>query len=308
MDEFGIIARYFAPLASTPGALGLKDDAAIISARPGFDLVVTTDQIAAGTDFFAEDPAATVAQKALRVNLSDLAAKGATPEFYLLNLALPRPVQEEWLAEFVSGLGEDQQQFGISLLGGDTSATEGPLSISITAMGFVPEGRMVKRSGAKEGDAIYVTGTIGDSGGGLALFKGEGGHLNAADRAHLVNRYRVPQPPVTFGEKLCEIAHAGVDVSDGLIADLGHLALASGVRIVVEGERLPLSLALKALWGSDTAVRAATAGDDYQTAFAAPPNLSGPFTCIGHVSAGEGVSFVVDGKDVAMTKPGYRHF
>jgi len=308
MDEFGIIARYFAPLATTPGAFGLKDDAGIIPARTGFDLVVTTDQIAAGTDFFAEDPAGTVAQKALRVNLSDLAAKGARPEFYLLNLALPRPAREEWLAEFARGLADDQRQFGLSLLGGDTSAAEGPLSISVTAMGFVPEGRMVKRSGAKAGDAVYVTGTIGDSGGGLALLKGEAGHLSEADRAYLVNRYRVPQPPVTFGENLCEIAHASVDVSDGLIADLGHLALASGVGIVVEGERLPLSPALKALWGPNTVVRAASAGDDYQTAFAAPTNLGGAFSCIGHVSAGEGVSLAVNGKEIALPKPGYRHF
>src|SRR5690242_5799779 len=160
MDEFGIVARYFAPLATAPGAFGLKDDAAAISARPGFDLVVTTDQIAAGTDFFAGDPAGTVARKALRVNLSDLAAKGAKPEYYLLNLSLPRPAHEAWLADFSRGLLEEQRQFGISLLGGDTSATEGPLSISVTAMGFVPEGRMVTRGGAKVGDAVYVTGTI----------------------------------------------------------------------------------------------------------------------------------------------------
>ena len=308
MDEFGIIARHFAPLATAPGAFGLKDDAAAIPARPGFDLVVTTDQIAAGTDFFAEDPAGTVAQKALRVNLSDLAAKGARPEYYLLNLALPRPARDAWLAEFARGLGEDQRQFGISLLGGDTSATEGPLSISVTAMGFVPEGRMVKRSGAKAGDAVYVTGTIGDSGGGLALLKGEGKDLSETDRAYLVDRYRVPQPPVAFGYGLGDIAHAGVDVSDGLIADLGHLALASGVGIVVEGERVPLSPALKALWGAGALARAVAAGDDYQTAFAARPGLKGPFTCIGQVRAGEGVSFRVNDEEVVVPQPGYRHF
>ncbi|HEX4105602.1 MAG TPA: thiamine-phosphate kinase, partial [Rhizomicrobium sp.] len=170
MDEFGLIARYFAPLAKDPGALKLKDDAAFIPPRPGFDLVITTDQIAAGTDFFPHDPPASVAKKALRVNLSDLAAKGARPEFYLLALALPS-VREEWLKDFAAGLAEDQHEFGISLLGGDTSATEGPLSISVTAMGFVPHGQMVKRSAAKPGDAVYVTGTIGDSGGGLAIFK-----------------------------------------------------------------------------------------------------------------------------------------
>lgn len=308
MNEFDIIARYFAPLAISPGAFGLKDDAAIMRARPGFDLVVTTDQTAQGTDFFAEDPPGTVAQKALRVNLSDLAAKGAKPEYYLLNLALPRPVREAWLADFTRGLSEDQRQFGISLLGGDTSATDGPLSISITAMGFVPEGRMVKRSGAKVGDAVYVTGTIGDSGGGLALLKGEANNLDAADCAYLMNCYRVPRPPVSFGESLCDVAHAGADISDGLIADLGHIAAASGVGIVVEGERVPLSPALKALWGAGTLVRAVTAGDDYQTTFTAPAGLNGPFSCIGQVVAGEGVRLTVNGKMVTIPKPGYQHF
>jgi thiamine-monophosphate kinase len=308
MDEFDLIARYFAPLATVPGAFGLKDDAAIIPARPGFDLVITTDQIADGTDFFPEDPPHTIARKALRVNLSDLAAKGAKPEYYLLNLALPRPAREEWLTEFARGLLDDQLQFDISLLGGDTSATEGSLSISVTAMGFVPQGRMVRRSGAKPGDAVYVTGTIGDSGGGLALLKGEASGLSEADRTYLTDRYRVPRPPVTFGAGLCDIAHAGVDISDGLIADLEHLASASGVGIVVEGEKVPLSPALKALWGADTLVRAVAAGDDYQIAFTAPSGLRGPFTRIGQVRAGQGVSLSVKGEEVVIMQPGYRHF
>jgi len=308
MQEFDLIARYFAPLATAPEAFGLKDDAAIIRTRHGFDLVITTDQVAQGTDFFADDPPDAIAKKALRVNLSDLAAKGAKPEYYLLNLALPRSVREEWLAEFAHGLSEDQRQFGISLLGGDTSATEGPLSISITAMGFVPEGRMVKRSGAKVGDAVYVTGTIGDSGGGLALLRGEANDFGEADRAYLVNRYRLPHPPATFGTTLYDIAHAGVDVSDGLIADLGHLASASGVGIVVRGEQVPLSPALKALWGTDTLARAVVGGDDYQIAFTAPSGLSGPFTCIGQVQAGEGVSLRMNDEAVVIPQPGYRHF
>ena len=308
MDEFDLIARYFAPLATAPGAFGLKDDAAIISPRPGFDLVVTTDQIAAGTDFFTDDPPDTVAKKALRVNLSDLAAKGARPEYYLLNLALPRPAREDWLADFARGLVEDQRQFGVSLLGGDTSATDGPLSISVTAMGFVPEGRMVRRSGAKIGDAVYVTGTIGDSGGGLALLKGATIGLDETARASLVDRYRVPQPPVAFVQDLCAVAHASVDISDGLIADLGHIAQASCVRIVVQGEDVPLSPVLKALWGTDTLARAVAAGDDYQIAFTAPQGFDGPFTCIGQVEAGEGVSLIVNGHEVVIPQPGYRHF
>ncbi|HXR94966.1 MAG TPA: thiamine-phosphate kinase [Rhizomicrobium sp.] len=311
MDEFGIIARYFAPLAIDPGALKLKDDAAFLPPRPGFDLVITTDQIAAETDFFPHDPPATVAKKALRVNLSDLAAKGARPEFYLLTLAMPRPVREAWLQDFVAGLAEDKDQFGISLLGGDTSATDGPLSISITAFGFVPAGRMVKRSGARIGDAVYVTGTIGDSAGGLAIFKREKHRLSEAQRDYLTKRYQVPEPPVGFGaQSLVGLASAAIDISDGLIADLGHVAQASRVRIELEAEAIPRSDALRALWGdgADAILRAATAGDDYQIAFTAPPGLSGPFTCIGRVKAGEGVVVTVGGKEIAVPKSGYRHF
>jgi len=307
MDEFEIIARFFAPLAGE-GAFGLKDDVAILPQRPGHDLIVKTDAISQDIDFFAFDPPDTIARKALRVNLSDLAAKGGEPVGYLLNLSLPRTVREDWLAAFAAGLAADQKEFGISLLGGDTGATDGPLSIAVTAFGFVPSGKLVKRSSAQVGDAVYVTGTIGDSGGGLAIFKRESHSLSDADRDYLTGRYRVPEPPVTFAARLRDIAHASVDVSDGLIADLGHIASASGVRIVVEGERVPLSTSLKSLWGTDAVPRAVTAGDDYQTAFTAPPGLRGPFARIGAVEAGEGVSLTVAGHETAIAKPGYRHF
>jgi thiamine-monophosphate kinase len=307
MDEFGIISRYFAPLAGE-GAFGLKDDAALLPARAGHDLVVTTDTISEGVDFFAFDPSDAIAQKALRVNLSDLAAKGAQAAHYLLNLSLPHSVSESWLAGFAQGLARDQKTFAISLLGGDTGATDGPLSIALTAFGFVPNGTMVKRSGACVGDAVYVTGTIGDSGGGLAIFKREKYTLNEADRDHLIACYRVPQPPVEFAGALRAIAHASVDVSDGLIADLGHVAAASGVRIVVEGEAVPLSPPLRALWGNDALQRAVVAGDDYQIAFTAAPGLEGPFTCIGRVEAGEGVELLVAGRKTVLPSGGYRHF
>jgi len=307
MDEFDIIARYFAPLAGE-GAFGLTDDAAVIAPRPGFDLVVTTDQVAEGTDFFKHDPADTIARKALLVNLSDLAAKGAEPAHYLLNLSLPEGMTPQWLEAFASGLALEQKHWRLSLLGGDTSRTEGPLGIAITAFGFVPQGKMVRRSGAQAGDAVYVTGTIGDSGGGLAIFRREKHTLNESDRDHLIARYRVPQPPVQFAGPLREIAHASVDVSDGLIADLGHIASASAVRIVVEGEAVPLSPPLRALWGNAALLRAVTAGDDYQIAFTASPGLEGPFTRIGRVEAGEGVSLTLGGAAVALPRTGYRHF
>ncbi len=307
MDEFVIIARYFAPLAGE-GGFGLKDDAALLPARAGHDLVVTADTISEGTDFFASDPPDTIAQKALRVNLSDLVAKGAEPAHYLLSLILPHTVTHDWLAAFASGLARDQETFGISLLGGDTSAGEGPLSIAVTAFGFVPRGKMVKRGGARVGDAVYVTGTIGDSGGGLAIFKREKHTLSDSDRDHLIGRYRLPQPPVGFASRLRDLAHASVDISDGLIADLGHIASASGVRMVVEGAQVPLSQPLRAFWGANALLRAVTAGDDYQIAFTAPPGLSGPFTRIGHVETGEGVNLVIDGHVVEIPLTGYQHF
>jgi len=307
MDEFGIIAKFFAPLAAE-SAFGLKDDAAVLPLRPGYELVVTTDTISEGTDFFAFDPVDTVAQKALRVNLSDLAAKGAEPAYYLLNLTLPHTITEDWLTAFASGLARDQQTYGISLLGGDTGAGEGPLSVAVTAFGFVPEGKLVKRGGARVGDSIYVTGTIGDSGGGLAIFKREKHALSDADRDYLTMCYRLPRPPVAFAPSLHTIAHASVDVSDGLMADLGHIASTSGVRLVVEGERVPLSGPLRALWGEDALLRAVTSGDDYQIAFTAPPERTGPFTRIGRVEKGEGVGLTISGREVAIPKPGYRHF
>jgi len=307
MDEFGIISRYFAPLAGE-GAFGLKDDAALIAARPGFDLVVTTDAISEGTDFFAFDPANTIAQKALRVNLSDLAAKGAEPFAYLLNLSLPHSIAPDWLAAFAEGLGRDQHEFGVSLLGGDTGATDGPLSIAVTAFGYVPQGKMIRRAGARVGDAVYVTGSIGEAGGGLAIFKREKHSLSDGERDQLTACYRVPEPPVSFAADLRQIAHAAVDVSDGLIADLGHIASASAVCIVVEGEQVPLTVPLRALWGEHTLLRAVTAGDDYQIAFTAPPGLEGPFTRIGRVEEGEGVEFLIAGRKAELPSGGYRHF
>ena len=276
MDEFGIIARYFAPLAGE-GAFGLTDDVALLRQRPGHDLLVTTDAITEGVGFFVFDPSSSIARKALRVNLSDLVAKGAEPAYYLLNLSLPHTVTPDWLAGFAEGLAADQSEYGVTLLGGDTGATDGPLSIAVTAFGFVPSGKMVRRNGAQVGDDVYVTGRIGESGGGLAIFRRENHSLSDADRDSLIARYRVPEPPVSFAARLRDIAHASVDISDGLIADLGHIASASGVRIVVEGERVPLSSQLKALWSANTLLRAVTAGDDYQIAFTAPPNLTGPF-------------------------------
>ncbi len=311
--EFALIAELFAPLAGT-GAFGLKDDIAVISPAAGHELVVTTDTIIEGIDFFAGDPADTVAKKALRVNLSDLCAKGAKPRAYLLTLSLPVSVQMPWLRDFARGLEEDQKQCHVVLIGGDLSATPGPLAITIAAFGEAPTGKIVRRQGAHVGDNVYVTGTIGDSGAGLSIVQ-EGKHV-----PELIHRYRVPEPPLDFGPSLMGLASASLDVSDGLIADLGHLAEASGVGIDVEAGKIPLSQAVRELWGTAAPVRAATAGDDYQVAFTAPAHadtaiLKAAARCgvratrIGIVVADAGVRLLDDrGQAIPLECPGYQHF
>jgi thiamine-monophosphate kinase len=312
-SEFELIAELFAPLATAPGAFRLTDDVARVPSRRGCDLVVTTDAVVAGIDFFASDPPSAVAQKALRVNLSDLAAKGAEASGYLLTLLLPEEIGHRYLKDFCEGLRQDQNRFGLSLLGGDLSSTTGPLSISITAFGHVPTGHLARRCGAQAGDLVFVTGTIGDSGGGLALLNNPSLSNSAEVHALLTARYRLPEPRVAFAPTVRH-ASASIDVSDGLIADLGHIAEASGVCVIVEAQRIPRSPALAALWGdsNDAILRAATAGDDYEIAFTAsgPIDDAGtPVSCIGYVEKGAGVVLVDEnGGEIAVPRPGFRHF
>ncbi|MEJ0025802.1 MAG: thiamine-phosphate kinase [Rhizomicrobium sp.] len=316
LSEFDLIARFFAPLATSKAALGLKDDVALLPPRPGYDLVLTTDAILEGVDFFARDPPSAIARKVLRVNLSDLAAKGAAPLGYLLTLALPKSVDAEWLTAFARGLKADQRVFGITLLGGDMSSTPGPLTVSVTALGYVPKGKAILRGGARIGDRVFVTGTIGDSGGGLAALKAK------RREPFLIGRYRVPRPRMAFGRALRGLAHAALDVSDGLLADLGHIAEVSKVHIAVEAARVPLSTALRKAWGDgdDAILRAATAGDDYEIAFTAPATKRAAIlkaakaagtrvTEIGFVMQGRGAAFLgAGGKPLQVKKAGWEHF
>lgn len=322
LSEFALIAKLFAPLAKAEGAFDLTDDVARLSLSSGQELVVTVDAIVEGVHFFRSDPADLIARKALRVNLSDLAAKGAEPRHYLLALSLPDWVDDAWLAQFTEGLEQDQAEFGVSLLGGDTTATPGPLTLSITALGETPAGRMLRRAGARAGDRVFVTGTIGDAGAGLAVMKGDGPKLSAADRDYLVRRFRLPEPRVLLGPKLIGVASAALDVSDGLLADLGHIAEVSKLRIQLEAERLPLSPACVALWGEgpDAAIRAASAGDDYEIAFTAPesarPGIAQAASQvgvavreIGRVEAGMGVLITdAGGNPIPVSRGGYTHF
>src|SRR5450432_4788187 len=265
--EDSLISRYFRPLATDPGAFGLGDDAAILKAA-GDDIVVTTDAIVEGVHFLSGDPSDTIARKALRVNLSDLAAKGATPAGFVLTLAL-RDADDAWLTAFARGLGSDAGLFGCPLLGGDTVSTPGPGMISITAFGRVPQGRMVHRSGAKPGDRVIVTGTIGDAALGLDVLKH--GPLtvalgdDAAARDMLISRYRVPQPKTALAKAVRDHASAAMDVSDGLAGDLAKLCAASAVSAVIDIQSIPLSAAAATLLARSTVgiEMLVSGGDDY---------------------------------------------
>jgi thiamine-monophosphate kinase len=321
LGEFARIARYFAPLAG-PGALGLVDDAAIIDPPPGRQLVLTTDALVAGIHFLPDDPAELVARKLLRVNLSDLAAMGAAPVGYLMTTALPPACDEVWLAGFAAGLAADQKEFAIALLGGDSVATPGPATLSLTAIGSVAAGQAIRRDGALPGDGIYVSGTIGDAALGLRFLRGDLAGLGAAERSFLAERYHLPQPRLALGARLAGIAHAMLDISDGLVGDIGHLCEVSGVAAVIDADRVPLSAGARQALHGDTALLTLVlaGGDDYELVFAAPRELDAaidalakmlalPITRIGRFETGEGVR-VLDGtgKDIDLASPGYRHF
>ncbi len=321
LGEFGRIARFFAPLAG-PGGLGLTDDAALIDCTPGYSLVVTVDALVEGVHYLPDDPPDLVAKKLLRVNLSDLAAKGAKPLHYVLATALPAAFGDDWVEAFARGLGEDQQLYGVQLLGGDSVATPGPAVLSLTAFGEVAAGAMIRRSGARPGDRIWVSGTIGDAHLGLNVLRGGYPALGAADRASLVARFQLPEPRVSLGPRLAGIAQAMCDVSDGLLADLGHICDASQTGATVTLAALPLSAAARhAVAGEpDLPVRLATGGDDYELLFAAPAEagaaigrlaaeLGLPITAIGGIENAAGVRLVdAGGNELPVADPGWRHF
>jgi thiamine-monophosphate kinase len=321
LGEFERIARFFAPLAGQ-GALGLVDDVALVDVPPGQQLVLTTDAIIAGIDYLPEDPPELVARKLLRVNLSDLAAKGATPLGYLLTTILPPSCDEAWLAGFASGLAQDQTEFAVTLLGGDSSATTGPATLSLTALGTVAAGQAILRRGAQPGDLVYVSGTIGDAALGLRALRGTLAELAAEARDFLADRYHLPRPRIALGKALIGVAHAMLDVSDGLVGDINHLCVVSGVAAVLEAERVPLSAAARAALAQDATLLSLVmgGGDDYELVFAAPPGaetalaalagaLALPITRIGRIAAGGGVQ-VVDGtgRRIELGATGYRHF
>ena len=266
--EDRLIARYFRPLARAPGAFGLSDDAAVLEPPSGWDVVLKTDPIISGVHFFPDDPPDAVARKALRVNLSDLAAKGASPAGFLLALALPPTISEHWLAPFARALGEDADRYQCPLLGGDTDATPGLLTVSITAFGLVPHGTMVPRNGAQVGDHVVVSGTVGDAALGLRLRRAApGSPVPAAPvRDHLLARYQIPEPRTGLAEVLRHYASAAMDISDGLVGDLAKLCRASGISAHINTAQVPLSEAARSMLEIDPGLldTILTGGDDYE--------------------------------------------
>ena len=327
IDEFDLIARYFAPLTlDMPGAHGLLDDVATLWVPEGHELVISADTLVAGIHCPETTAPVDIARRALRVNLSDIAAKGATPLAYTMTLALPENVEESWVQAYASGLASDQATYGIGLLGGDTTRTRGPLTISINIFGQVYDNKWIKRSDAQVDDDVYVSGSIGDSFLGLAL---EQGHFTAesqADHDFLVDRFLRPQPRVQLGQGLVGHASGAADVSDGLVADLGHVCKASGLAAELDLSAVPISdAALRAVTDNQQLrLKLLCSGDDYEIVFTAPKSerdallaisreVGVPMARIGRtVTYTSGAKRVVvrdeAGKELELGDGGYRHF
>ncbi|MCF8468675.1 MAG: thiamine-phosphate kinase [Sneathiella sp.] len=321
--EFELIADLLAPLAaSMPGAFNLTDDAAVLGLDAGMDMVLTKDAMVAGVHFRGKDAPEDVARKLLRVNLSHLAAMGAAPVGYLLATFWPENLPTQWIRDFAGGLKMDQDAFGIGLLGGDTVRTPGPLSLSLTAIGKVPSGKALRRKGAKAGDLVVVSGSIGDGALGLLALDGKLPDLDDKLRQSLADRYHLPSPRLALGAALIGEATACIDISDGLVADIGHICEVSKVAAVIEVEKLPLSKAAAAALAQDPSLilPVLTGGDDYELALTLPPlreshlgslarQTGTALTVIGRIEDGNGVRVVKpDGSALPVSQAGWRHF
>lgn len=323
-DEFARIQGFFAPLArGHQAALNMRDDVALVDIPAGHQLVVSADMLTAGVHFRGQDGLNDVARKSLRVNLSDLAGKGATPLGYFLSLCWPRGLPESEMQIFANGLEQDGEDFNISLLGGDLIAGETGLTIAITVLGSVIAGTMTLREGARVDDDVYVSGSIGDSALGLLLLEGRQSNLSREEKDYLQQRYLLPSPRLALGRELMSLVNAGMDISDGLFADLGHLCSASGVGAELLEEKLPLSSAACKMIAEDCSLREQifSGGDDYELLFSASPKqraairflgkkLDTSVNRIGSITLESGIR-ILDAKgrkQVLSGETGYRHF
>lgn len=324
--EAAIIEMLVPLTARFPGALALADDCAVFAPEPGSEIVLNTDAVAAGVHFLADDPAEDIGWKALAVNVSDLVAKGARPRVYLMSLSFPETPARAWLADLVRGLAAAQERFGIVLAGGDTDRRPGPLTVTVAALGEVPAGRMVRRGTAQPGDHLYVSGALGDAALGLALRRdpllAEAWGIDGEAARHLVARYRRPEPPLALAPVLLEHARAAMDLSDGLVKDLGRMARASGRGARVMADRVPMSSGARAAveGGAGLAGAALGGGDDYEVLAAVPADSAARFesaareagvevTRIGEIVDGHEVT-VLDraGRIIPVESPGWDHF
>ena len=321
--EFDLIERFFRPLSrAAPGAFALGNDGALLTPPAGASLVVTKDLMVAGVHYPEGEAPATVARRLLRVNLSDLAAMGASARSYALGLALPEDIADVWVEAFAAGLARDQEAFGVALIGGDTVATKGPAVLSLTAFGTVAGDACLTRAGAGEGDDIYVSGTVGDATLGLRAVRGGLADLTPEDHAALAERFRLPEPRLALGAALVGLATCAIDVSDGLVADLGHVCAESGVAARFAADAVPLSEpARRALAGGEAKMADLLAGgDDYELLFCAAPSVRGDIDALGRrlelavsrigtIEHGQGVTVVdADGQPLALGRTGYQHF
>ncbi|NKB45853.1 MAG: thiamine-phosphate kinase [Alphaproteobacteria bacterium] len=323
LSEFELIATLLKPLAeNAPGAFSLSDDAALLpDAPPGYAHVVTKDALAIGIHMRADDPPGDMARKSLRVNLSDLAAMGAHPVGFFLALCLGQDTDETFVKAFIAGLASDVDAYSVPLMGGDIIRQPGPFTISITAIGAVPKDKVLRRDGANVGDSLWVSGTIGEGALGLIAADGKLPELSNEDRATLIERYRIPEPRLALGAELGGLATACIDISDGLVSDVGHICRASTVGCTIDASAVPLSSAAQAAIHGDAKniSTVLTGGDDYELAFAMPDGAKDnllelsarvgvPVTCIGSFETGENVE-VLDryGARMKLTETGYKH-
>lgn len=325
MDEFDFIATYLAPLAGS-GGLALKDDAAFLKPSLGKDLILTKDTMVEGVHFPQGHYGGDTAEKLLRVNLSDLAAKGASPIGYMLSIAWPTSIDNAYFKGFSAGLRDVQEAYDFKLLGGDTISIEGPMVVTATLIGEVPEGQMVMRNGAKVGDDIWVTGSIGDAYLGLQTVLGKtlDPEPNSEALWHFEEAYFRPEPRLLFRKALRQYASSCADISDGFVADVGHIANASGVRFVIDADKIPFSKHVGSWLSGQLDEKVAfktivTAGDDYELAFTASADNAAQIRNaaraiklrilqVGKVEFGEGVSVISDGKAMSFSKTGHTHF